>query len=646
MAQTPAEAPASSDTSEPTPTEAATEENPADGTEEPKKKKPSLSAVWRESKEILWNYRYRLLLGLVLLLISRLASMVLPASSKWLIDEVIGNRRVDLLWWIAGAAGLATVVSAITSFSLSLVLGVAAQRSINDMRIQLQQHVSRLPVRFFEDRKVGVLIARVLNDAEGLRNLVGTGFVQLVGGVFTAGVAIFVLFYLNWRLTGITLIFVVLFVAVMGFGFKRLRPIFRERNQLQAEVTGRLAEMLGGIRVVKAYTAEKRESRAFAHSAHRLLRNIVQSMIGVSSVTSLSSLLFGLVGLGMSVVGAREVLAGRMTLGDIFAYVMFTGLLVAPLIQISSIGTQITEAFAGLDRVREIFAETTEDEEDRDRQPLPRVRGDVAFEKVWFEYNQDMPVLRDVSFMAPAGTTTALVGPSGAGKSTLISLVMAFNRPQRGRVTVDGHDLAEVRLRDFRSQLGIVLQDNFLFDGTVKENIAYSRPGATLEEIREAARIAHCEDFVKGFPDGYDTVIGERGVKVSGGQRQRLAIARAILADPRILILDEATSSLDSESEMKIQDGLRALLRGRTTFVIAHRLSTILGADQILVMDDGEIVERGDHQQLIDLGGRYKALYDTQYRIEADRYINPGEDFTPEPERPEVAAKPTSPRRL
>lgn len=624
-------------------------DTPTDGESagEGKKKKPSLSAVWRESREILWTYRHRLVLGLVLLLISRAASMVLPASTKWLIDEVIGKHRIDLLWWIAGAAGAATVISAATSFGLSMLLGVAAQRSINDMRIRLLQHVSRLPIRFFEDRKVGILIARVMNDAEGLRNLVGTGFVQLVGGLFTATTAMGVLIYLNWRLTAITMVFVVLFVGVIGMGFKRLRPIFRQRNQLNAEVTGHLAEMLGGIRVVKAYTAEKRESRAFAHNAHKLLRNVVQSMVGVSSVTSLSSLLFGLVGLGMSVVGAREVLAGRMTLGDIFAYVMFTGLLVAPLIQISSIGTQITEAFAGLDRVREIFAETTEDEEDKTRQPLARLRGDVTFEGVWFEYKTGLPVLRGIDFKAPAGTTTALVGPSGAGKSTVISLVMAFNRPQKGRILVDGHDLAEVRLRDYRSQLGIVLQDNFLFDGTVRENIGYSRPGATLDEIREAARIAHCDEFIAGFPDGYESIIGERGVKVSGGQRQRLAIARAILADPRVLILDEATSSLDSESEQKIQDGLHALLRGRTTFVIAHRLSTIVRADQILVLDEGQIVEHGTHTELLALGGRYKALYDTQYRIETDRYINPGEDFTPEPERPKLpAGAPSSPRRL
>ncbi|MCB1056919.1 MAG: ABC transporter ATP-binding protein, partial [Acidobacteria bacterium] len=487
------------------------------GSDRETRKKPSLSAVWRESRQILWTYRHRLLLGLVLLLISRAASMVLPASTKFLIDDVIGKHQVELLWWIAAAAGAATVVSAASSFALALLLGVAAQRSINDMRIRLLQHVSRLPVRFFEDRKVGILIARVMNDAEGLRNLVGTGFVQLVGGLFTASTAIAVLFYLNWQLTTVTLVFVVLFVGVIGIGFKRLRPIFRQRNQLNAEVTGRLAEMLGGIRVVKAYTAEKRESRAFAKAAHKLLRNIVQSMVGVASVTSLSSLLFGLVGLGMSVVGAHEVLAGRMTLGDIFAYVMFTGLLVAPLIQISSIGTQITEAFAGLDRVREIFAEPTEDEQDSSRQPLPRVRGDVAFEDVWFEYKPDQPVLRGIDFAAPAGTTTALVGPSGAGKSTVISLVMAFNRPQKGRVLVDGHDLAEVRLRDYRSQLGIVLQDNFLFDGTVRENIGYSSPGASFEAIREAARIAHCDEFIDGFPDGYDTIIGERGVKVSGG---------------------------------------------------------------------------------------------------------------------------------
>lgn len=615
--------------------------NPSPAPETPKKKKIDPSAVWRESKELLWAYRWRLLVGLVLLIIGRASGMVLPASTKWLIDEVITNRRTDLLTWIALAAGSATVVSAATSFGLSMILGVAGQKSINALRIRVQQHVSRLPVSYFEGSKAGELVSRIISDAEGIRNLVGTGFVQLIGGFFTATVALVVLFWLNWRLTAVTLVLLAAFGALMAMGFSRLRPIFRERSRIRADLTGRLVETLNGIRVVKAYTAEKREERIFLKGANELLRNIVKSMVGVSTINAVASLLFGLLGLGMGVIGAREVLAGRMSLGDIFMYLMFTGLVVAPLIQISAIGTQITEAFAGLDRIREVLAEVEEEKDPKDKEPLPpAVAGAITFEDVWFEYREEQPVLRGVSFHAPPGSTTALVGSSGSGKSTLIGLVMAFHQPKSGRVSIDGQDLSKVRLRDYRSLLGIVLQDNFLFAGTIRENIAYSRPSATLEEVQAASRIAHCEEFIEGFPDGYETVVGERGVKLSGGQRQRVAIARAILADPKILILDEATSSLDSESEEKIQAGLAALLQGRTTFVIAHRLSTIRKADQILVLEAGEIVERGNHATLLALGGRYKTLYEKQYRFETDLFINPGEDFTPEPPAPALPTPP------
>ena len=623
---------------------------------EEKKKRPSLRSVWRESKDLIWARRYRLLLGLGLLVLGRLAGMVLPASTKFLIDNVIGQKPIEglpafvdpanLLPWLALVAGLATLVSAATSFSLSMVLGVAGQKAINDLRIRVQQHVSRLPVSYFDTHKTGEMVTRIMSDAEGIRNLVGTGFVQLVGGLFTAGVALSVLFWLNWRLTSVTLVLLLIFAAVMAVGFSRLRPIFRERSRLSADLNGRLVEAINGLRVVKAYTAEKREQRIFAQGAHRLLRNVVKTMVGVASVTSLSSLLFGLVGLGMSVIGAREVLAGRMSLGDIFMYLVFTGLVVTPLIQISAIGTQFSEAFAGLDRIREVLAEKPEDEGDAQRMPLGRVRGEVIFEEVEFEYTPGVPVLKGVSFVAPAGTTTALVGPSGSGKSTMISLVMAFSHPKEGHITIDGQDLRRTRLRDYRSQLGIVLQDNFLFAGTVRENISYSRPRATFEEVREASRIAHCEEFIEGFPEGYETVVGERGIKLSGGQRQRVAIARAILADPRILILDEATSSLDSESEEKIQAGLDVLLQGRTTFVIAHRLSTIRNADQILVLDGGEIVERGSHDELLATEGRYKSLYDRQYRLELNRFINPGEDFTRQPQSPVPVAPPSGARSL
>ncbi len=594
---------------------------------EKKKRKLSLSVVWRESKEIIWARRRRLTAGLVLLLVSRVAGMVLPATTKILIDDGIGKQRADLLLWIALAAGVATLIQSSSSFGLSILLGVAGQRSINDLRLKVQRHVNRLPVRFFENHKSGELISRIMNDAEGVRNLVGTGFVQLIGGLVTSALALAVLFWLNWRLTLVTLVMLIAFGLVMVLGFSRLRPIFRERGKLNADLTGRLNESLGGVRVVKAYTAEKREERIFARGAHKLLRNIVRSMVGISTITSLSSLLFGAVGIVMSVAGAREVLAGRMTVGDIFMFVVFTGLMVTPLVQMSSIGTQITEAFAGLDRIREILSQPTEDAGDSDRHPIGRLRGEVAFEDVTFEYTPGVPVLRGISFRAPAGSSTALVGPSGAGKSTVISLVMAFRRPKSGRILVDGVDLGEVRLRDYRSQLAVVLQDDFLFDGTIADNIAYSRPAASRAEIRRAGELARCNEFVDGFQKGYETVIGERGIKLSGGQKQRLTIARAILADPRILILDEATSSLDSENEALIQEGLKALKMGRTTFVIAHRLSTIRNADQILVMEAGEIAERGRHDDLLAIGGRYRELYEKQYQFELDRFVNPGEEL-------------------
>ncbi|HJQ34063.1 MAG TPA: ABC transporter ATP-binding protein, partial [Pyrinomonadaceae bacterium] len=592
------------------------------------------SQAWRDARELVWAHRGRLALGMALMLVNRLVGLVLPASSKYLVDEVIIKHRGELLGAIALAAGAATVVQAVTSFTLSQVLGVAAQRAITEMRKSVQAHVARLPVRYFDATQTGVLISRIMTDAEGIRNLVGTGLVQLVGGLVTALIGLCVLFYLNWRLTSITLFALALFGACMSMAFTRLRPLFRERGQINAEVTGRLAETLGGIRVVKAYSAERRETLVFARGAHRLFRNVARSMTGVSAVTGFSTVIVGGIGCILTLVGGRAVLAGEMTLGDFFMYIFFTALVAAPLVEIAAIGTQITEAFAGLDRIREIKRQATEDEGEREREPLGEVEGEIVFDDVSFEYNEDAPVLRHVSFRAAAGTTTALVGSSGSGKSTLISLVMAFNRPLSGRILVDGRDLSNVRLRDYREQLGAVLQDNFLFDGTVAENIAFANPHATRAEVEEAARIAHCEEFVSTFPDGYNTIVGERGVKLSGGQRQRVAIARAILAEPRILILDEATSSLDSESEALIQDGLQRLRRGRTTFVIAHRLSTIRSADQILVLEAGEVVERGTHEQLLEAGGRYRQLYDRQYNFERNRFINPGEDFTPEPPKP------------
>jgi ABC-type multidrug transport system fused ATPase/permease subunit len=608
---------------------------------QPPKKKVDSKAAWREFRELLWAHRRRLTIGLTLMMISRLAGIVLPALSKYVIDDVIGKGRHDLLVPIALAAGAATIVQAITSFGLSQILGVAAQRAITDMRKRVQAKVMRLPVRYFDSTQTGVLLSRIMSDAEGIRNLVGTGLVSLVGGLVTAAIALGVLLYLNWRLTVVTAIVLGLFGGGMAYAFQRLRPLFRERGKIQAEVTGRLTEALGGIRIVKSYTAEKREEIVFTHGAHKLFRNIAQSMTGVSATTSGSTVIIGVVGVVMIWMGGNDIVAGKMTLGDFVMYIFFIGLLAAPLISIASIGTQITEAFAGLDRIREIMNMQTEDEADAGKPSLGDIRGEIAFEDVWFEYNPGSPVLRSVSFVSKPGTTTALVGSSGSGKSTLISLVMAFNRPLKGRVMVDGQDLNDVPLRDYREQLASVLQENFLFDGTVAENIGYAKPGSTRDEIIQAARTAHCEEFILRFPEGYDTIVGERGIKLSGGQRQRVSIARAILASPKVLILDEATSSLDSESEEMIQDGLKTLREGRTTFVIAHRLSTIRSADQILVMEGGEIVERGTHEELLARDGRYRQLYDKQYKLETNRFINPGEDWTPEAPKP-VTLKPAS----
>lgn len=596
-----------------------------------KKKKITPATAWRDARELIWAHRYRLALGMSLMIVNRLVGLVLPASSKYLIDNVVLKHQSGLLVPLALIAGAATLVQAFSSFALSQVLGVAAQRAITEMRKSVQEHVARLPVRYFDSTQTGILISRIMTDAEGIRNLVGTGLVQLVGSLVTAALALAVLFYLNWKLTAVTLLALGAFGICMALAFKKLRPLFRERGQINAEVTGRLTESLGGIRIVKAYAAEKREELVFARGAHRLFRNVARSMTAVSGVTAFSTIIVGAIGVILILVGGRDILNGQMTLGDFFMYMIFTGLVAMPLVEIANIGTQITEAFAGLDRIRDLKQMATEDENDFQRQTCPAIVGEIAFQDVSFEYNENTPVLKHVSFTAPPGSTTALVGSSGSGKSTLISLVMAFNRPLSGVVLVDGRDLASIRLKDYRNQLGVVLQDNFLFDGSIAENIGFSNPHATRSEIVAASRIAHCEEFINGFADSYDTIVGERGVKLSGGQRQRVAIARAILAEPRILILDEATSSLDSESEALIQDGLQSLRRGRTTFVIAHRLSTIRSADQILVLEAGEIVERGTHDELLGAGGRYKQLYDKQYNFERNQFINPGEDFTPEP---------------
>jgi ABC-type multidrug transport system fused ATPase/permease subunit len=591
------------------------------------KKKIARGAVWAETRVLLFQYRRGLAIGFALMIVSRLLGFVLPASTKFLIDNVLGKGQWGLLGPLALAVGGATLFQAVASFAVSQVVSVAAQEAIMEMRKRVQEKITRLPIRFFDNTQSGVLISRIMTDAEGIRNLIGTGIIQLVGGALTALLALGVLFYLNWQLTLGILVFLIAFGGSMAFAFTRLRPIFRERGKINAEVTGRLAETLGGIRVVKAYRMEEREQREFAAGAARLFQNVKRSITGTSAVTAFATVIVGAIGVLLIFFGGRAIQAGTMTLGDLVMYVAFISVLAAPIIQMSAIGTQISEAFAGLDRIRDIMNLEAEDAHDDALAALPEMNGHVALKDVYFAYEENQPVLKGVSLDAPAGTTTALVGSSGSGKSTLVSLIMAFSRPTSGQVLIDGRDLITVRLGDYRRHLGVVLQENFLFDGTVADNIRFARPDADMTRVQEVAHLANADTFIEGFSQGYDTIVGERGIKLSGGQRQRIAIARALLADPKILILDEATSSLDSESESLIQEGLERLQKGRTVFVIAHRLSTIRKADQILVLEHGEIVERGNHAQLLVAGGRYRTLHDKQYAWEANVYVNPGEDY-------------------
>jgi ABC-type multidrug transport system fused ATPase/permease subunit len=604
-----------------------------------------LRALWPELKELVGPRRGALAAGLVLIGINRVCGLVLPASIKFLIDDVIGRRRADLLAPLVGAVVAATLVQGITSFALTQILSKAAQKLIAELRRKVQAHVGRLPVAYYDANKTGALVSRIMNDVEGVRNLVGTGLVELAGGLLTAAIALVLMLRISPGMTAVTLASVAVFGLVLYRSFGTLRPIFRERGKIYAEVTGRLTESLGGVRVVKGYRAEDREASAFAGGVGRLLANVLKTLTGLSVLTLSSTVLLGLVGAAVMYVGARQILAGTLTVGGFFTYTMLLGFLVAPMFQMVSIGTQLTEALAGLERTREVLRERPEDEDPNRTVALSTLRGEVVFEDVVFAYEPGKPVLLGISFRAAPGTVTALVGPSGAGKSTIIGLVAAFHAPTGGRILVDGVSLATVRLDTYRSQLGLVLQETFLFDGTIRENVAFSRPDATEAQVLEACRIARVDEFAESFPDGYDTVVGERGVKLSGGQRQRVSIARAILADPRILILDEATSSLDSESEALIQEGLSFLMRGRTTFVIAHRLSTIRRANQILVVEGGRIVERGTHAELYARRGRYREMYDRQHGVETNLFLAPGEGGETaapeaEPEAPQADAVP------
>jgi subfamily B ATP-binding cassette protein MsbA len=591
----------------------------------PKKSARETIAALPEIWELLRPRRGLLAAGFALMAINRVSGLVLPASTKFLIDDVIGKRNTQLLLPLVGVVLLATAVQGVTSFALTQLLSKAAQRLIAELRRKVQEHVGRLPVAYYDANKTGALVSRIMTDVEGVRNLVGTGLVEFAGGLLTAAIALVVLVRISPWMTGMAFAFLLTFGIALRKAFRTIRPIFRERSKINAEVTGRLTESLGGVRVVKGYHAEAREHQVFSRGVQRLLDNVLRTLTAMSFMSLSSTALMGVVGALVMLLGARQVLSGALTLGGFFTYTMFLGFLVAPLFQVVGIGTQLTEAIAGLERTQEVLRERPEDRDPRRTVMLRDIEGAVEFDRVSFAYEADRTVLHDVSFHAQPGTVTALVGSSGSGKSTIIGLIAAFHVPREGRVLVDGVDLATVRLDSYRTHLGVVLQDSFLFDGTIRENVAFSLPGATEQHILAACRIARVDEFAGRFEKQYDTVIGERGVKLSGGQRQRVSIARAVLADPRILILDEATSSLDSESEALIQEGLAYLMRSRTTFVIAHRLSTIRRADQILVVESGSILERGTHELLYAARGRYYELYTKQHGLEMNLFLAPGE---------------------
>ncbi len=581
--------------------------------------------MWPDIREMMHPRRRILAIGFGLMIISRICGLVLPVSTKFLVDNVIAKKQMQLLLPIVLAVLGATLIQGITSFSITQLVSKAAQRLIAEMRRKVQAHIGHLPVSYYDSNKSGTLVARIMTDVDGIRNLLGTGLIEFLGGLLTAVLVLGFLIRISWLLTSIALVIIVVFAGALQRAFTTIRPIFRERAKINAEVTGRLTESLGGVRVVKGYHAEAREEAVFGQGVQRLLDNVLKSLTATSFMSLSATVLMGIVGAMIMYVGAHQITNGSMTLGDFMTFTALLAFLIAPMFQIVGIGTQLTEALAGLERTREVLRERPEDQDPRRTVVLPPINGEVVFDHVNFAYDAGKTVLNDVSFQAKPDTVTALVGPSGSGKSTIIGLITAFHVPEAGTVSVDGVDLSTVRLDSFRTQLGVVLQETFLFDGTIRENVAFGRPGATEEEIMHACRIARVDEFAEGFEKKYDTIVGERGVKLSGGQRQRVSIARAILADPRILILDEATSSLDSESEAMIQEGLRYLMQGRTTFVIAHRLSTIRRADQILVVEIGRIIERGTHEELYAARGRYYDLYTKQHGIEANLFFAPGE---------------------
>jgi subfamily B ATP-binding cassette protein MsbA len=597
------------------------------------KRKVNFKKLWPTIWLLVKPRRWLIVAGLILVAIKTVSGLTLPALSKYLLDDVLASThpQPQLLPRLIAIVFGATLIQAITSFSLTQLLSKAGQKLISDLRKQVQQHVGQLPVAYYDANRTGTLVSRIMNDVEGVRNLIGTGLVEFVGGILTAILAFLYLLHKSVTVTLTVFAVIGVFVVILQYGFKRIRPIFRERAKINAEVTGRLTESLGGVRVIKGYHAEGREASVFGSGVDRLLANVVSSLTMTSTLSSASTTVLGLVSGIVMWLGGHAVLSHGWTVGDYFSYNMFLAFMIAPVFQIVNIGTQLTEAFAGLDRTTEILGEMEENADPKRTKAMGPIGGRVEFEHVEFEYDEGKPVLHDVNFLAEPGSVTALVGSSGSGKSTIISLICAFHNPVTGRVLIDGYDLASVDLNSYRSQLGVVLQDSFLFDGSIRDNVMFSRPDASDEEFLFACRTARVDEFAERFPEGYDTIVGERGVKLSGGQRQRLSIARALLAQPRVLILDEATSSLDSESEAMIQAGLNQLMQGRTTFVIAHRLSTIRRADQILVVEGGRIVERGNHDELYALHGRYYDLYTRQHGLEANLFLAPGEgDAVPE----------------
>jgi ABC-type multidrug transport system fused ATPase/permease subunit len=580
--------------------------------ERPKENRVTMAHVF---KTIIWPRKNQLFLGLFLIIISRLSGLILPGASKYLIDDVIPSNDLDMLKWLVIIVVAAITVQAVTSYALTQILSVEAQHLISQLRSKVQRHIIQLPIRFFDNTKTGELVSRIMTDVEGVRNLVGTGFAQMVGGVLTAAISLGLLIYISPMMTLYVLVPVIIFGFISLKAFSKIRPIFRERGKINAEVTGRLTETLGGIRVIKGFNAEAQEIKSFELGVERLFLNVKASLTATSFVTSAATFLLGIASAGIMGMGGYMIMDGQMTFGDFLAFTLYLGFMIAPIVQMSNIGSQFTEAFAGLDRTEDIMNRVLENASGNRTVSIPSIKGDIRFQNVSFAYEEGKDVLKGISFDAPAGSVTALVGTSGSGKTTIAGLAASFLNPESGLITVDGVDMQKITLDSFRSQLGVVLQDDFLFEGTIRENILFPRPDASEERLKQAVKAAHVGEFSDRFDDGLDTLIGERGVKLSGGQRQRIAIARAILADPRVLILDEATSNLDTESESLIQASLKQLMQGRTTFVIAHRLSTIRQADQILVIEHGEIVEKGQHEELITRKGRYYQLYTYQARI-------------------------------